>query len=205
MAEKLILIRHGALAAEYAGRHIGRADIGLSEAGKRQAEALGGYFQGLESVRVMVSPLRRAVETAEIALSSANRRFDIDEGLCEIDFGGWEKKTFDEIHAADPENAARWGRFEKDFAFPGGESLSGFIDRVGALARRLASHPAPTVAAITHGGVIRFLICHFLGLSPRDYLLFQVDFASITAMDLFDGAGVLTRLNDRCHLEKGNG
>ncbi len=205
MAKKLILIRHGMLEPEYSGRFVGRIDAGLSSAGRRQAEALARCLDRLEPGSIIASPLRRARETADIAMKTRDQSCLFDDGLCEIDFGDWEKKTFDEIKAADPENAARWGRFEKDFAFPGGESLSGFIDRIGALARRLASHPAPTVAAMTHGGVIRFLICHFLGLDPRHYLLFNVDYASVSILDLFGGAGVLTRLNDVCHLEAKNG
>ncbi len=201
VAEKLILIRHGALEPEYIGRFVGRTDAGLSVPGRKQAEALGGYFQGLKSARVIVSPLRRAHQTAELALNSVKRPFDIDNELCEIDFGDWEKKTFEEINAADPENAARWGRFEKDFAFPGGESLQSFIDRIGDLALRIASDPAQTVVAITHGGVIRFLICHFLGIEPRHYLLFDVGYASMTEMTLYGQKGVLRRLNDQCHLE----
>ncbi|HLZ19216.1 MAG TPA: histidine phosphatase family protein [Smithellaceae bacterium] len=205
MAEKLILIRHGALAAASAGRFVGSTDAGLSAAGRRQAAAVGGYLVKLGSAQVIVSPLRRTVETAELAVKSTGQAFRVDEGLREIDFGAWEKKTFEEICQEDSANAARWGRFEKDFAFPGGESLQSFIDRIGNLALRIASDPAQTVLAITHGGVIRFLICHFLGLEPRHYLLFNVDFGSISAIDLFDGAGVLTRLNDVCHLEEIHG
>ena len=205
MAEKLILIRHGALEPEHTGRFVGLSDVCLSAAGRRQAEALGKYFEKPEPVHVLVSPLRRAMETAELALRPSGHSFSVDHELREIDFGDWEKKTFDEISAADPENAARWGRFERDFAFPGGESLQSFTDRVERLAGRVAAHPAQTIVAITHGGVIRFLICHFLGLRPRDYLLFTVDYASISILDLFDGAGVLKRLNDVGHLEENNG
>lgn len=205
MVKKLILIRHGALDAQYSGRFVGSTDAGLSAAGRKQAAALGGYLVKLGPAQVIVSPLRRAMETTELALKSTGQAFSVDDGLREIDFGAWEKKTFDEISREDSINAERWGRFEKDFTFPGGESLQSFIDRIGNLALRIASDPAQTILAITHGGVIRFLICHFLRLDPRHYLLFNVDFGSISAIDLFDGAGVLTRLNDVCHLEEING
>lgn len=205
VAKKLILLRHGALDAEYAGRFVGSTDAGLSAAGRRQAAALGGYLEKKGAAQVIVSPLRRARETADFALDSTGRKYTVDDGLREIDFGAWEKKTFDEISREDSINAERWGRFDYDFAFPGGESLQSFIDRIGDLALRIASDPAQTILAITHGGVIRFLICHFLGLEPRHYLLFNVGFGSISAIDLFDGAGVLTRLNDVCHLEEING
>ena len=202
MAEKLILIRHGALNPEYSGRFIGWTDVGLSADGRKQAGAIGGFLERLGHARFISSPMKRARETAASALESTGRPFDIDEELREIDFGAWEEKTFDEISTADPDQVARWGRFAKDFAFPGGESLMAFADRIARVAGRMASDPAQTVVAITHGGVIRFLICHFLGLEPRQYLLFNVDYASISIIDLFGRTGVLTRLNDGCHLEK---
>ena len=45
--------------------------------------------------------------------------------------------------------------------------------------------------AVTHGGVIRAMICHLLGLEPRHYVLFEVDYAAAVVIDLFDGRGVL--------------
>jgi len=205
MARKLILIRHGALEAEYAGRFVGQTDAGLSDAGRRQAAAIGNCLQKLGPAHMIVSPLLRARQTADIVLHSTEQSCRVDDGLREIDFGAWETKTFDEICREDRANADRWGRFEKDFTFPGGESLDSFIYRIGNLAERIASDPAPAVAAITHGGVIRFLICHLLGLEPRNYLIFNVDFGSISIIDLFGSAGVLTRLNDVCHLGESDG
>ena len=54
---------------------------------------------------------------------------------------------------------------------------------------------------VTHGGVIRAMICRLLGLPPRDYLLFDTRCASLSVVDIFDGKGVLAGLNDVCHLE----
>ena len=45
--------------------------------------------------------------------------------------------------------------------------------------------------AVTHGGVIRAMICHLLGLEPRNYVLFEVDYAAVVVLHLFDGKGVL--------------
>ncbi len=86
----------------------------------------------------------------------------------------------------------RWAAFEFDFAFPGGESLAGFLERVRQSADRMAHDPADTVLAVTHGGAIRAIICHLLGLDPRNYVLFEVEYAAAVVLHLFDGRGVLT-------------
>ena len=60
---RLLLIRHGATAWNVAGRMQGRADIGLSPAG-RAAVGCWRLPPGWDGARWLVSPLRRARETA---------------------------------------------------------------------------------------------------------------------------------------------
>ena len=201
VAKKLVMIRHGALDIEYQGCFVGKTDVGLSATGRKQAAAIAGPIGSLGAVHVIASPLRRALETAGIALEPLDQSFDIVSGLREIDFGSWEGKTFAEISRADSSAVERWSNFDSDFVFPGGEAMASFTQRVRDLAQRIASDPAETVVAVTHGGIIRFLICHYLGLDLRHYLLFDVQHASLSALNLYEQKGVLTRLNDLCHLE----
>ena len=200
MAERLILIRHGALAEAHRGRYIGRTDAPLSAEGRRQAAALGREFRRWARARCLCSPLLRCRETYAIALGD-DGRMTIDEDLREIDFGRWEGLGFAEIVAQDPAAVDRWAALIEDFAFPGGEGMRTFNERITAVAGRIAADPAETVVAVTHGGVIRFLICHFLGLAMRDHLLFDVGTASVSELRIESGRGVLALLNSRRHLE----
>jgi len=200
MTKRVILIRHGDLGEACRGLYIGRTDVPLSEGGKRQAAALAGEIGRLNGAHILCSPLLRTRETAEIAIGAADA-CDIDSDLREIDFGRWEGMGFAEIAAADPAAVERWSALDEDFAFPGGESFGDFRKRIGAVAGRIAADPAGTVVAFTHGGVIRYLICRFLGLEDRHYLLFDVRPGSLTEISIEEGKGVLTRLNDRCQLE----
>jgi alpha-ribazole phosphatase len=201
MAQRLILIRHGDLGERWRGRYIGQTDAPLSPVGRCQAATLVkelGRLRG--AVRILCSPLLRARETTGIALG-ADRAFAIDDDLREISFGRWESMSFPEIAAADPDAVEGWASLDEDFTFPGGESIGAFRKRIGAAAGRIAADPAETVVAVTHGGVIRLLICLFLGLDYRHYLLFDVRPGSISEISIEGGKGVLTRLNDSCHLE----
>ena len=200
MAKRVILIRHGDLGEACHGRYIGRTDVPLSEKGRRQAATLAGELRRLNGVHLLCSPLLRTRETAEIALGAADA-CDIDPDLREIDFGRWEGMGFSQIAAADPAAVDRWAALDEDFSFPGGERFGAFSRRIGAAAGRIAADPAGTVVAFTHGGVIRYLICRFLGLEDRHYLLFDVRPGSVSEIGIEEGKGVLTRLNDRCHLE----
>ena len=201
MAERLILIRHGDLGERFRGRYIGRTDAPLSAEGRRQAEALAGPLARLpDGASLVVSPLRRTCETAGIALGR-DAHFTVDPDLREIDFGRWEGMSFAEILADDPTAVDRWAALAEDFTFPEGESIGNFRRRIGKAAGRIAADPAGTVVAVTHGGVIRFLICHFLGLPDRAHLLFDVQPASLSEIRIDGGRGVLTLLNGRRHLE----
>ena len=81
------------------------------------------------------------------------------------------------------------------FRIPGGERLGDFVARVRRAATQIAASPAPATLVVTHGGVIRSLICQFLGLPMRHYAVFVPSVASLTAIDLFpSGKAVLTGL-----------
>jgi alpha-ribazole phosphatase len=200
MANQLILIRHGDLGDRCRGRYIGRTDALLSVEGRRQAAALTRPLARLNGALFLASPLRRTRETAEIALGK-NRVFESDPGLREIDFGRWEGMSFAEIAAADAATVDRWAEMDRDFTFPDGEGIANFRERIGATAERIAAVAAETVVLFAHGGVIRFLICHFLGLPDRHHLLFDIRPASISEIRIDGGKGVLVRLNDRHHLD----
>jgi broad specificity phosphatase PhoE len=200
MTKRVILIRHGDLGEGCRGRYIGRSDVSLSEEGKRQAAALSGELGRLNGAHLLCSPLLRTRQTAEIALGAADV-CDVDSDLREIDFGRWEGMGFSEIAASDPDAVERWAALDGDFAFPGGEGLRDFGKRIDAVAGRITADPAETVVAFTHGGVIRYLICRFLGLEDRHFLLFDIRPGSLTEIGIEGGKGVLTHLDNHCRLE----
>ena len=198
MACQLLLVRHAAIAPQYAGRYVGSTDVPAEPDGLQQAHELERLVRTRRPCRCFCSPLVRARHTAEVICEAMDLRVEVDEDLREVDFGRWEGKAFDEIAAEDPEAVDRWAEFSHDFAFPGGESVGGFLTRIHRAARRLAGDTAEVVLAVTHAGVIRGMICHLLGLPSRHYLLFNIRHATCTTLDLVEGKGVLSGLNEQC-------
>ncbi len=190
MASRLLLIRHAEVAEEFQGKFLGSTDAPLSDRGRRQAAALADAGRSAE-VR-LVSPLQRARVTAELAGLDCT----VEPNLAEIDFGRWECKTFDDIRADDPAAIDQWAEFDDAFTFPDGEGIGDFCRRINALADRLAAEPVETVLIVTHGGVIRTMLCHLLGLPAPKYVLFAPPYASVTELQLFDGKGVLVAMSD---------
>lgn len=197
-ATSILLVRHADIGASCRGRFIGSTDLPLDAEGRKKIAPLANRIAAEKPARLFCSPLSRTRDTAEAVAARLGLKPETDPDLREIDFGRWERMTFDAIRAKDPEAVERWARFDPGFAFPEGEAIGDFLARVRRAAERMAGCGEPAVLAVTHGGVIRAMICHFLGLPPRHYLLFDVKPASLTTVALHDGKGVLSGLSDPC-------
>ena len=192
MTRRLLLVRHGRIAPGLVGRFIGATDAALDVSGEQQARSLAHRVQRLQPERCFCSPLTRCRQTALAVVPHQSLQFD--DRLREIDFGQWEKRAWEEVVRDDPESAARWTAFAPDFAFPGGERLDQFIERVRAAAEGLCRNEAETVLAVTHGGVIRVMLCLLLGLELQKHVVFDVGYASLAVIDVLDRGNRLRTL-----------
>lgn len=190
--KRLVLVRHAQVAAGRLGQLIGATDVPLNPVGEAQANALAVRLNRWEPQVCYCSPMQRCRQMAAAVVPHLTPHVDPD--LREIDFGQWETRTFAEAAADNPSLVDRWAALSPDFAFPGGESVGHFLHRVHAASDRLSRAEADVVLAVTHGGVIRTMICHLLGIEPRQYVAFSVPYAAIVVIDLFDTKGVLVAL-----------
>ncbi len=191
MSKRLVLLRHGNTG--YSGRYIGAKDVPLSPDGFKQMGKLKSIFHNLHFDSIYSSPMLRCRQSAEILFAGKTVLFDDD--LKEIDFGRWEGLQFAEIVEDNPELVKEWADWNTDFCFPKGERISHFIKRVHRVGARVKETPDETILLITHGGVIRGLICFFLNLNPEDYLMFKVQKGKYTTLEIFDNGAVLSGLN----------
>ena len=74
--KELILIRHGELPPEYAGRFVGSTDAPLGEKGMEDCRALAGIWKGMNSEVTFVSPKLRARQTAELICGDGEIQLD---------------------------------------------------------------------------------------------------------------------------------
>jgi alpha-ribazole phosphatase len=123
---------------------------------------------------IISSPLRRARQLAEALDPAAH----IDVRLAEIDFGNWEGRAWNEIdrHALDA-----WAADILGFTPPEGESVADLRRRVVDFAATL---DAPSVALVTHAGVMRALLGHWQGLPVAEWTQLQFEFGSMTRIEI---------------------
>lgn len=109
----LVLVRHGEATANAAGLLLGRTDAPLTEAGRAQAAVLGPRLEGVS--RLVSSPLRRALDTAEAL--GLGLEVVVDDRWVEVDYGAHEGQALGDVPA---EVWRRW-RQDPDY-LPEGES-----------------------------------------------------------------------------------
>src|SRR5947208_362627 len=97
---ELLLARHGETEWSLDGRHTGSTDLPLTENGRRRATRLAARLAGRSFGLVLTSPMRRAIETCELAGlgDSAQPRDD----LREWDYGDYEGITTAQVHQRRP-------------------------------------------------------------------------------------------------------
>ena len=195
VAKKLLLIRHAEPRDVPRNTFLGHTDVALSDFGCKQAESLLDLVREYEPKVCYCSPLLRARQTAERLANHIEMDIQFDDRLMEINFGAWELSNFESVSKASPELVDRWADYDLEFSFPEGESFGGFNGRIREALVQITNDLNDVVMVVTHGGVIRGMICTLLGLKPRDYLLFHVDYASCAVVDVYGEKGVLSGLN----------
>lgn len=156
--DALVLVRHAETEWSRDGRHTGRTDVPLTDAGRAAAAGLPERLSAWRFARVLVSPSKRARETC--ALAGLDGEAEALKDLLEWDYGEYEGLTTDEIHATRPD----WYQWRD--GCPGGEDAAA----VGARADRVLaelSGTAGTVAIFSHGHVLRVLAARWIGLGPE--------------------------------------
>jgi alpha-ribazole phosphatase len=187
----LYFLRHGDTGLQ--GRYIGSTDVPITARGKEQVRQTSDLLQGKGITQIICSPLLRCRQTLEQLNLPCACQFN--DRLKEIDFGRWEGKNFSEVVKIDKELVDCWVADPDTFSFPGGESLSAFKKRVAAFKNQLETMVEDNILVITHGGIIRYLICLLLGLDSGKYLLFDVEPGCFCSIRLYAEGGVLTGFN----------
>jgi broad specificity phosphatase PhoE len=163
---RVLLIRHGETSWNRERRWQGHADPPLSEDGIRQSARLAAHLRTkrIPIATVYSSDLRRASSTARQLASALEVDLVCDPAWREIDVGLWTGLSREEIKERFGED---WKKIAKGADLPrgGGETFALFSTRVlGALTALTDRHPRESVAVVTHGGVVRALLLHVLGL-----------------------------------------
>jgi len=204
---EILLIRHGETDWNAVRRLQGHIDVPLNAEGERQAAALGQALLEEPLDAIVASDLQRAFQTAQAIAAPRGMDVQVDRGLRERCYGGFEGMLYAEIGQHYPEAHAAWQAREPDARFPPGartaETLREFARRaVDAVTRLAAAGGYRKLALVTHGGVLECVYRAARGIGfeqPRDFDILN---ASVNRF-AWDGAALrLLQWGDVAHLER---
>jgi broad specificity phosphatase PhoE len=183
---------------------MGWRDEGIDEAARNDAVSVADALTGCDVAAVVVSPLRRARETAAPLVDRLGVEPSVDARFGELRVGRWEGLTEDEIARRWPGDWTRWRSDPHALEVAGRESLAALnvrvADALDELAERLV---VGAVVVFTHDAVVRAAVAWALGTGPEIYRHVQVDNCSITSVRVENGLRRLVRANDVAHLGRG--
>lgn len=208
------LIRHTEVAV---GRSVayGQSDVELADTYEEQRDRLIKHLPD-DPMAIFSSPLRRCqqlandlaatfahgsqIETApgQTAVVDAHPPLvQLDDRLKEFFFGDWEMIPWADIGRAalDP-----WMADFVNIKTPNGENFNDVFERVGDFWRTMVlplaqTQPTQPVFVVSHGGVIRALLCLFLDLSLQNAYRINLDYGAVTKLTITESSYTIQYIN----------
>ena len=197
---ELMLARHGETTWNVEKVFRGRADVDLDEVGVTQAKLLGKYLSNWKLEAIYSSPLRRALDTANMVARYQKVAVRVADGLIDFDYGEWQSLPEQEAKRLYPALLNEWQKSPHKVTMPGGERLEDVRRRAVEVVDGIVSRPQGSVLLVSHRVVIKVLVCYLLGLDNSHFRNIRQDICGITVFNYADGRFVLTRHNDTSHL-----
>jgi broad specificity phosphatase PhoE len=185
MTSQLWLVRHGQTEWSANGRHTSVTDLDLTDHGRQQADSLAPRLAGVDFASVLVSPRRRAQETARRAGFS---HCEVEPDVAEWAYGDYEGLTTPQIH----ETVPGWTIWTH--GAPGGESPEQITERLDRVVARVRAIDGATIV-FAHGHSLRALAARWLGLDVVNGRIFELDTSTISVLGFDRGTPVVQRWN----------
>jgi len=194
-AVEVYLVRHAAAHVADSQRF---QDTGLTPAGMNQARTLAKALREVDFAACVSSPLRRAVETAQLLIEGRELPLRLHPDLSEGDPGDLVGLSEAEASARYPDDfrlgpsvvarVAAMGR-----TAPGGESRMAFLERAGVAAHtilRELKERESSLLVVAHGGLLNYLMQILLRMPARDEVPFGFDHCGVARLLYYrEGAG----------------
>lgn len=199
---RLILIRHGETKTNTVGKIHKYSDTEeLTQNGVSQIEKVAKAIEKENPKIIFCSQEKRAKQSAQIISSKLNVPSVEVSGLEERNWGDFAGLSFQEIKMkAGMDNMSLDERY--NFVPPNGESWKDIETRLSdSLNKIISENKDKTVVLVTHGGSIRILMPHLLGVGREESFKYDPDNGSISIFDYINGKFSKVKYNDTSHMD----
>lgn len=152
---KLYVVRHGQTNWNVENRFQGQIDTELTDVGKQQAQKLSEKLKNIDFDLILSSPLKRAIDTANIINQYKQSKILIEPKLIERSFGDFE--GLKDISMYDC-NINKLLDYNLNYSLHNVEPIQSLFERVKLLLSSVEERfPNKTILLSTHGGIIQVL------------------------------------------------
>lgn len=203
MKTEIWLVRHGETEWNALGKFQGCCDIQLSERGKTQAELLNSRFKNKFDC-IYTSPLKRAVQTANIIANGSDIKPIVENDMREINFGEWEGMTIKEIQEKYERELYAWRNDDENAYLVGGDDKSlklASIRARNAILKIAKKEQGKRIIIVAHGGIIKAGIIGIFNWKMTMYHNMILGNTSVSEIMFGDSMRpILLTLNDTSHV-----
>lgn len=197
----LVIVRHGQTQWNNARIFRGRRNVPLNKSGEREALSIANRLSETKLDAVVSSPLSRASQTAHAIALAQSKPVQTSEALTDIDFGAWEGLSLVEAQRRFPREYEVWKRRPDMANIPGAETLADVRARLGTVLNDVYEESGnASVAFVTHGSIIKILLCMFLGVDNSCFWRIKQDNAAINVVAYRKETSKLFLVNDTSHV-----
>ena len=198
---EIILIRHGETEWNSQQRMQGHSNSDLSSVGQAQIQALGQWMKNVPFDHIYSSDSLRAKHTAEAITQFSGHKLKIDLRLREKNLGVFEGLTSEEARERHPEVFRLFKTAGSKYVIDEGESTQQLQDRALEIVDEIRiKHPEEHVLLVTHGGFIRVVMKHSLGLSLETPTRFLIRNTGVFRL-VWEDKWIVSQMGGVSHLE----
>jgi len=198
---EIILIRHGETEWNSQQRMQGHSNSDLSSVGQAQIQALGQWMKNVPFDLIYSSDSLRAKQTAEAITQFSGHELKIDLRLREKNLGVFEGLTSEEARERHPEVFRLFKTAGSKYVIDEGESTQQLQDRALEIVDEIRiKHPEEHVLLVTHGGFIRVVMKHSLGLSLETPTRFLIRNTGVFRL-VWEDKWIVSQMGGVLHLE----
>jgi probable phosphoglycerate mutase len=204
MSLKIYLLRHGETEYSQRGAYCGALDPELTEAGNLMAQAFADAYCSIPWTAVYVSPMKRAIATAQPLCAALDLPMQLRDGLREISYGAWEDREQDDVRQHYEQDYLRWLAEPAWNPPTGGETAFQVASRALPVITEIeAQYRDGNVLLVSHKATIRIILCSLLGIDLGRYRdRIDAPAASISIVKFDKHGPLLEVLGDRSYMPK---
>jgi len=186
---EIYLVRHTkvAVSKEYC---YGASNVALAESHKTDIQDVQNKLKDMKFTKSYTSPLTRC----KVLSSALTAKAIEEEALMEMSLGDWELQKWADL---DQDAVNIWMKDFVNVCPPNSENFLEYSMKPVFFFDEMVSqlNEDDKVLITSHSGAIRSIVCHVLNLSLAHAFNFEIDYGSISKIEVIDGWYKLKYLN----------